>query len=524
MTTTEPAYQREVVQLGGHSRRRGLLAGRNLFEVAAGAGCVLIALVVALATGTIDGLFVALIILLIGWLMFTPFRALRGASPAARIAHELRWRRRVRRGLTTFVPGQPAFRPGTATGKKAKATSTQRDVPDAVGTVYPSTTRLLASGEEVLVLRHENPGQLTFSTVVVEVTPATHGLVSAMTEDTAYVNWGRFKAGLADDTSYVRGLQQIARVQPVSLSAHEAWLARRVPENTPQILIDSYRDLLNEMNFRSESHRTALVLRIPHTTRWDLFVHEQYPNEGSHGHALAAVAEAQRVMAQAEASGLGRCRLMSEQEVAKAIRSCLDAHYSWDDPRPASLQDCWASWETSRRHLTVHGAANDWYLRTATLRGADLPNHQIAITWLRPLLAGVWPAVIRTIAVTEEITPAGAARSAAAAAATDDAAALQRQRTVNDGSAMVQASASVQLLTDLRPGSGHHRDGWALHVTVAAESPQQLRTACQRLDSVASNMLGAKWSWADGTHDTAIVATLPLARGLRTRARKIASQ
>ncbi len=524
MTTTEPAYQREAVQLGGHSRRRGLLAGRTMFEIAGCVAGVFAAFIAAVGTGGLSGLLTAVVVLLVSWLMFTPSRLLRGSSPAARIAHEMRWRRRVRRGLTSFVPGQPAVRPRTAPGKPAKPTSAQRDVPDAVGTFYASTTRVVSSGDEVLVLRHENPGQLTFSTVVLEVTPATHGLVSAMTEDMAYVNWGRFKAGLADDTSYVRGLQQIARVQPVSLSAHEAWLAQRVPADTPEILIESYRGLLNEMNFRSESHRTALVLRIPHTTRWDLFVREQFPDEGSNGHALAAVAEAQRVLQQAEASGLGRCRLMGEQDVAKAIRSCLDAHYSWDDPRPALLQNCWAAWETSRRHLTVHGYKNDWYLRTATLRGADLPNHSVAITWLRPLLAGVWPAVIRTISIAEEITPAGSARAAARAAATDDASAARTQQAVNDGSALVQASASQQLLADLRPGSGHHRDGWALHVTVAAESPQQLRTACQQLDSVASNMLGAKWTWADGTQDTAIVATLPLGRGLRTRVRKIVGQ
>ncbi|MEV0287903.1 SCO6880 family protein [Kribbella sp. NPDC050820] len=522
MTTAEAPYQREVVQVGGQPRKRGLFGGRNTFEVAGLAACAFVAVVVSLSVGSLDAILVALVVLFVAWLLFTPFRVFRGSSPAARIAAEMQWRRRVRRGLTTFVPGQPAVRPASRAGK-AKATSTKRDVPDAVGTIYPTRLRV-ATGEEVLVLRHENPGQLTFSTVVLEVTPATHGLVSAMTEDTAYVNWGTFKAGLADDTSYVRSIQQIARVQPVSLSAHEAWLAERVPANTPQILIDSYRDLLNEMNFRSESHRTALVLRIPHTTRWDLFVREHYPNDGSNAHALAVVAEAQRVMLQAEASGLGRCRMMSEQEVAKAIRSCLDAHFSWDDPRPAQLQDCWASWETSRRHLTVHGAAGDWYLRTATLRGADLPSRPVAITWLRPLLSGVYPAVIRTIAVTEEITPAGAARAAATSAAAEDQAAIQLQKTVNDGSAAVQASASAQLLADLSPGSGHHRDGWALHVTVAAESLQQLRIACQRLDSVATNGLGAKWTWADASQDTAVVATLPLGRGLRTRARKIAGQ
>jgi len=154
------------------------------------------------------------------------------------------------------------------------------------------------------------------------------------------------------------------------------------------------------------------------------------------------------------------------------------------------------------------------------VEGRRLPGEPVPVSVLRRLVTGIYPAVVRTMSVTEELVPAGRARSLARAELTQDIATATSGGAVQDGSQTDQLNASQVRLADLRPGSGHGGIRWAMHITVSGTSEKDLNRACDRLAGVCSD-IGLPIRWLDEEHDLALTAVLPLGRGLTFTTRKV---
>jgi hypothetical protein len=391
-------------------------------------------------------------------------------------------------------------------------------VPDAFGRVEPVVVRTDRGGE-ILVLLHTNPGALGYASLALEVEAAGGSLLSRAGLEADYARWARFKSSLASRGSLVRAVQQVERVQPVSLAAHQAWLTRAVPAGVQDLLTAPYADLLARVEWSAEAHRSLLVLRMPFTLEWDRRVRDELGAQDSAARARMAVAEAQRVASATLAEGgLRICRPLSERQFAAAVRAAQNPDYSWDDVRDVDLTTCWRPYAATATAVTFDGT---WACRTATVRAAGLPSERVPVDVLRDLVVGIYPAVVRTLSVTEELIPAGRARHGARSAVTVDAAGHRADAaTVSDGSAATQLTASQQRLYDLRPGSGHHGDNFALYLLVAGRGHSGLTRAMHRVEAVAAD-LSLELTWLDYAQDTSWTATLPLARGLRMTTKKV---
>lgn len=505
------AGEMRTVRLGGVTAGRGVLGGvGNELEKAALALVVVAALVLLFTVGASWwSLLTAVVLVLAGAVVLLPWQLTGSRSIASRWAGRWWFTHRARAGRTNFEAGTVATR--TAGLRRGRASTTVRDVPECVGRVQPLTVTG-PSGEPVLVLIHRSSGS-GFVTVTLDVESAGGGLQSQEMFDAEYARWGRFKAALARTDSLVGGLQQLERVQPPSLAAHEAWLASRVNyERVHPLVLESYGDLVGRVEWQAEAHRSLLVLVMPMNATWHTRTQAAFGDSSEISCARMAAREAGRVARLATSSGgMRSVTLMSEAHVAAAVRAMLDADHSMSDVRRSSLRSCWLPWQAHWGHVQV-GA---WQLRTAQFPVRDMPGEPVPVDILRALCTGVYPTVVRTVACIEHFTPAAAARAQAKSDATIDTGKLAGSAgRVTDGSEHVQLSATQQRLVDLRAGTGHHGSEYSLHVTVAGRDEAQLRDACDRLAEVAGE-LALPLTWLDGAHEQGLAATLPLGRGLR---------
>lgn len=506
-----------TVILGGEYRASTLMdRGRvrpEFVGIAVLSAAVLFAGLVAAKTEYFAGLAVWAGGAIAGMWLFMPRRSLSGSSRVGRVACSVRWRMRVRRGLHVFVPGEPARKKGAETGK---ATTQPRMVPDWVGDARRVSVRIHPdSDESVLVLLHKGTaGSLGYACVVMDVE------TGAGTSDEDYARFGRFKAVLAQEDSLVGGIQQLERVTRASVHRHRRWWEANRVENCPEILRQSYEDVLTSLEELGENHRSLLVLRMPFTNDFVQQVRATYGDITYATRAQTAVLEAQR----AASSGMMYARYrsmrpLSERQLAGYIAASFDPSLE-DDNESFTLETCWAAYSASHREVSMVGASGrTWLTRTARVERVHLPGTPIPVGAFRDLCVGVYPAVTRTVSIIEELTPAWVAKQEALEAQTVDRARLKQSAgKVTDGSEMDQATASQQRLSDLRTGQGHQGVGFAVHVTIQAPTQEELTKATQRMEAAANQF--TRLTWLDHEQDLALVHATPLGMGLDMRPRK----
>lgn len=541
---------RRTVILGGELRVRTILNrhGRprpewSALGITAAAGAVM-GLVVGTSTGySLLGFIVAAFGIGAPVLFFRPRPSMAGASPATRMVK--RWKSRSRRhsGLLVFAPGEPARRGCNPGGK---VVSKARLVPDWIGDVRRVPVWIDDEREPVMVLIQRGLGRtgMWFATVVLEVATGAGG------SDAEFAGFGRFKAALARDDSLVGGIQQVEWVGPASLKLHHQWLNGRtralkaeherlmseadvlvgsgdgttVPIGVvpvPQLVIDSYTELLDVAGRIGEQHRSLLVLRVPFTAAFNQRVIESYGMVDMASRAKTVVLETQRAVTLAMAhGGYKSAEPLGEHRLAAMIRIIQDPGAD-PEAKGLDLQSCWLPYDgRSRKHVVTTGVdGQPVFRRTARIESVSLPARQMAVDRITALVIGVYPAVTRTLSVVEELIPAYVARQRALEDQTIDRAHTKKtQGRVTDGSEIDQMSASQQRLADLRSGQGHQGVGFAFYISVTATSEVGLTQAVQRMESAANEF--TQLTWMDEEHDLAQGAVMPLGRGVAMAPKK----
>lgn len=495
------------VTLGGETRGRGIITGtRSRLEWY---GMVLTALpVLPLLLGaefTWWRLLVALLILGAAFALWTPFPGVMGdRSVAGWIAGEVRFQIQRRREAE-FVPPWTAEHDATLTGS-------QFTVPPALGVVGAHTVTL-ATGEQACVLRHSNPGRRHFYTVVFEMLGETAGVEAEWTFGSGHEAWGRFCATLARPTSFIRTVQQVTRVVPYDTADHTKWVYDRIPAGVDARLAESYVQLLDLVGDHTEQHRSCLVLRLPVSPR---FSAAAAVLERGDGGELALVArEVSAAIPRARSHGL-EVRALDERRLSAVIRALQDASHPIDKVAGLSFERAWLPQDLrTRRHVVVQGADGPWFTRTAVVPRHGVEAGLFSPDFLHPLLSDVAPSVIRTISTVHDLVPAHIARKQAKNDVTLDRGANAEAATrVTDGSEGQQLTASTQRLVDLGAGKGNHGANWAVFITLAARSEQELAAACGQIEDAAEAAHITDLTYLDGQQGAGLVASLPLARGM----------
>ncbi|RLK58368.1 SCO6880 family protein [Actinokineospora cianjurensis] len=495
-----------IAILGGEIRRRGLFGSLPRPAYLALGSALAVAFTVWLTVDGQGGAISGLLVLAATYGAVNPWSGRRSVAEGWVWAWRWRWRRRA--GHTRFVA--PAQVRAHIERAEEQAGRLWR-LPVPLGLVEP----LKLAGTEyadMFVLRHHNPGEPDYLSVVLEVQGQASGLRTDSAYESASIRYGVMLAQLGKAGSHLRGLQQITRILPHDPALHRAFIAERVsPRPGLEDVVASYEQLVDTTARTAEQHRNFLVARFPLTAAF-------YEDAAGYGADIAGWAglvreELARLADLAARAELTLPRVLGEQRTCAVLRSLQDPSWPMDRHEGVRWDTCWQTYHTERDRLVVN---DSWHTRVAFLPREGIAPAPLGPRWLAPLLQ-VSPSVIRTITVRMEFVPDALARAKAVADVSQDGASLigdAEKGRVDDGTDEVMLSASQRRLRDLAPGSGHQGVDWAMAISVTAPGPAELRRACMRVANEAAQSALTDLDWQDTRHDTAALATYPLARGM----------
>ncbi|MGW5383901.1 SCO6880 family protein [Nocardia sp. NPDC003963] len=388
--------------------------------------------------------------------------------------------------------------------------------------------------DDMFILRHANPGERTYFSVVL----AVDGVAGGLRGDTAYAatsaSFGAFLANMAKTSSFIRGIQLVHRSVPHDMTPHERWAEAQVAAlDDARLLpaVTSYGALLDVLTPLAEEHRSYVCLRLPQT---EAFMAEtariaRTKNASIHG-AIAQLVrdETERASRLLSNAGMGNVEVYGERRACAVFRACIDPDFQLARHRDAAWDSCWPTYIGGRDSVAV-SAHGRWRTRVGIIPARGIEPAPLGPLWLAPLLTGVdadpgddetapMP-TIRTVSVRLDFVPAARARTAARGDFTADEARKvkeARKGKIDDGSSDVLLSASDRRRQDLMPGSGHHGVIYSLAVAVTGRDEEDLERACLRVTEAANDSAISEIEWATDDHDVRLFATLPLGRGLAT--------
>ncbi|SUD49582.1 Uncharacterised protein [Nocardia otitidiscaviarum] len=525
---TTPTMESRTAQLDPEVRKRGLL-GMSRTMVTTWAVTAFVAVLAWMALGGLLGAVGGFAVLGLTWITTKQFAG--GPSYAQRV---LLWGRdRLRRRSGEHIYFSVADR-GDRTGQPSEDYNPDADPawerPVPVGRAEPLD--LTGTGfDGLFIVRHANPGEGAYLSCVVQVQGLKGGLRSAPAYAASWQSYGYVLAQLAKPESFIRGLQQLHRSVAYDLTPHLEWYQNQIVGDDGRLekMVDSYWSNLEQIRPLAEEHRVWYVLKFPLDGQ---FLSEAASRDqwGEHrraeiGWASVVKDELERFEQLVRGAGMGEVTVLGEHRTCAVIRALMDPSYALDDDRDApDWESCWQSYFGDQDYVLIN---NRWYTRVAHVPPGGLTPTPLGPLWLHPLLVGVpadeggddqpRSATVRTICVRMDFTPDYAAREQATSDLTQDAAVQAsegKKGKIDDGSTEVMMSASVRRRRDLMPGSGIHGVTWSMWVAVTGRDPDDVRRACMRVTSAASDSAITKLDWQTNFHDVAQVATLPLCRGM----------
>lgn len=527
MTSTETQEWRTSV-LGSEPERRGLLRMSRP---------VLVARIFSMLVGVL--LFLSLQGILGGLSALGLFGAVVWAttsaggdepSPASTQFRRIRERQRRRAGEHLFwSTADRGDRTGVPSERYDPANDPAWEHPVFLGRC--DRINLSGTGYDALfVLRHNNPGELEYLSVMVQVAGIKGGLRSNASYAASSALFGHLEAEVAKPGSFVRGFAQLHRSVPFDMTPHiNSYMDGIVnTDDSMAVLVDSYWSLVDRLSSLAEEHRAWFVLKFPVTggfiaeaaTR-DLFGDQR---RAEVGWASLIKDELERFDGLLQMAGLGEVTVLGERRSCAVIRSLQDPSWALDDDRDVDWESCWQSYVGGRDAVVIN---DRWHTRCAEVPKGAISPRPLGPRWLHPLLVGVEAdpgaddrpssATIRTICVRVDGVPDTVARAKAAEDVAQDGGARiadAKKGRISDGTTEVLLSSSTLRNRDLAPGSGVHGLNYSMAVSVTGRDPEDLRRSCLRVEAAAGNCGITRLHWQTDRHDVAQVVTLPLARGL----------
>lgn len=544
----------DQVMIGGETRSRGLISGKR--ENASSWIGMVSSIVVILGVLFVSGvqwwsILIALFLGLVAFLMWSEYEVLDYQSPPVWAMDRLWARQMAKQGTAMFTPRRallaeemPIINAAgrTSTGVKEAArkkavkanpsrvrkaerrrdisevnqhTGAGSDVPVAVGHIAPMVLSL-DNGENVCFVRHHtrNNSNSGYLSVMLEKAAARTGVVDSSLARLSGDAWGSWLASLAGHGNFVSVVQETSRVVPWDYSDHRAWIKSNFDINAPEAVRASYAELIGLVHQEAEQHRDWVTLRIPRSTAW-MYNVSRY-GKGERGEMLAAWDVVKNAVESARARGIA-LRALGERRSAAVVRALQDPDVPIDMNEDVDWSTCWLPFDgRSRDHALFNGSERDWYTATARVpRGGWTPGWQ-PVDFLRPIITGVSPAVVRTLSITTRLQPAGAARRQAREDVAADRIMLRKaQQRVTDGAEESQTMASQQRLLDLRPGVGAAGASPSFGLTFQSRSEEEFSEHRRIMQAAAEESSISRLKWMDRRHGQAWISTLPLARGIQ---------
>ena len=511
--------------LGGEGGRRGFFGGT--YGRSRVIGLSVVGIAGSFATILLQGPGLAATVVAVAVVYAVTIRTRRG-TPWARWRAGRRWRERQRLGTTTFIPVQQrpeAVDPTRVRRRERKAVTKQwrtyRDWPDGAEGMHWLQKEVGKPG----IAWHAPTGEDAYLSVCFAVEGQVRGIESDRYLDEAARLWGQALARLGSGSSLANRAQSITRVLPVDTARHEAWVWQHLDEdNASSELITSYDEVVQLLSTSGLMQRHYVVIRWPLTPAFTAAAARRGPAQQGWRALMATEIDSMTTLLRRAKLGVRPedVSALSATGLAAVLRHMQNP--SWPIDQGADL-DVDAPWMASVDELSAtkttspgpDGTTQQWWHRTALLPVEAFETGPRTSLWTAPLLSQLTYPIVRTLSLQDEVVPATAARPAAKTDVTTDLADIEAQKekgVLTDAETEERLAAARARLVDLRPGSGHHGAGWAGHLTISAQTREDLVEATSRITEAAGNAGIEYLEWLDGVQAGAAASTWPLARGM----------
>ena len=517
--------------IGGEEGHRGFLSGRRSnTELGVALAAVVLWLVLMNRFG-VWGFFVGIVIL------FVVFIGLRkdadGLPPWHGWVKKGRMRERRKSGTDYFIPysliPDEDVVPDMSglnrreRAEKVKELAAYREVPDGV----EGLSWVRQEPGSTAVAKHVPTGEEPYLSVVFAVDGPVQGLHGDGFISDAQYRFGQLLAGWGAASKLVSGVQTMTRVIPVDSAKHEAWMQSELDESVPDIVIDSYQSVLNELGQTSFVQRHFAVVRFNLTSAFGFAASRR--GDGEEGWLTVIDEQVEAALRRFREAMFTGVRALSGPQVAAVLRHLQHPDWPIDRASDVTPETCWFPSHDEWSHTEIVGEYPDrydpniyheqtsWYHRTAWLPPAAFEQREVDGLFLSPLLIGLSDQIVRTISTHIHLIPARVAKGRARSDHTADQAERHEQARkgrIMDDDMELAATASARRVHDLSSGTGHHGTSWGGFITISARSVEELREASVKVEEAADAAGITRLLWEDTFQSAAASATWPMMRGV----------
>lgn len=345
------------------------------------------------------------------------------------------------------------------------------------------------------------------------VTGRQFSLVEPVEQEWLLDSWGRSIGAFVSERNPVVSVRWAQWAAPAGLDEHRSWLAEQMAADPLDDVRAAYERLLREAG----SHTTRHEVLVTVTLAVGKVRKKRDDTERLHTAVETLLTELRLFGQRLEGSGLAVSGVLAPAQWARAMRLRLDPSQRLvldtrarslgeaagatrpGDAMPSATTTTWSAWQ----------ADGVWH---RALRVTEWPRLDVGAAWLSDLM--LYAGCVRTMAVVLE--PLSRTRS---------------QRTIVRDSAKIESDAIHRAEKGFRVGAHHRRarqaveereeelvNGWgeftyAGILVVTASTVDELDDAVAELTQITAS-LGLETKPLHGRHDEAMVATLPVARGV----------
>ncbi len=340
------------------------------------------------------------------------------------------------------------------------------------------------------------------------------GLLEPTEQDWLLDSWGRALGAFVSERNPVVSIRWSQWAAPAGLDEHRAWLSEQLAIDPLDDVRTAYERLLREAGTQATRHEVLVTVTVA--------IGRVRRSKNKADDQLQAAVETLlgevRLFGQRlEGAGLIVSGVLTPPEWARAMRLRLDpSQRSVLDARVRSLGETAGATDPANAGPTATEQTwNAWHTDDSwhrALRVTEWPRIDVQARWLSDLM--LYAGCVRTMAVVMEPVP----RS-------------RSQRSIVRESAKIESDAAHRAEKGFRVGAHHRRARQAVEereeelvagygefayagiVTVTAATLEDLDDATAEISQVAAS-LGLEVRPLSGRHDLAVVATLPVARGV----------
>ena len=349
--------------------------------------------------------------------------------------------------------------------------------------------------------------------VTVRVSGRQFGLLEPADQDYQLAGWGNVLAGFVRERPTVVSVRWPEWASPSGIEEQRDWLDTHKAAQPIADAVAAYERLLAEAGPIATRHEVLLTLTT-HPSK----VRLEKRHDGDREHAcVEALLTETRVLLQRLAHAGLSARILDPGETARAVRLRLDPTVR------STLDRRHRATRTSVDSANLQPMATKWGWSSWTVDGSlhrsfdvkEWPRLDVPGDWMRDLL--LYSAYVRTVTVFLQPVPRSRSQRAITAQATKiEADVAHRTEKGFRVGAWHRRAAQAVAEREEELVAGHVELTYGGLVTVTATTDEELDKACGDIVQVAA-AAGIELRPCYGRHDDAVLAALPLARGVVAR-------